>query len=300
MKKTIKYKTHPIYKALMWLMLILTVSALFFAWAVFAAAEMKEEKCEKMISECKYEAYLSFCEKLSELSKAEEAVAEVSRSAGEALGRYVMLSGLKIDPDALMGRLLSARIEGDEAAELLTLIEASNDSDEAIMAVIEAVEGGGDGGPPSRERKIDGWNWLSSQPEVKESCAKKLAERFIGGGGNVRAAESHVFPPVYAYVNGNACAEITRMGGRLIRVCKLPVGSASRRGRLECVAAAERFLRDAGISGAELASCSECADGVDCRFSVGRAGDANVTVEVAFCGATVVYFDAYEYYRWRQ
>lgn len=300
MKKTIKYKTHPIYKSLMCLMLIVTVSALVFAWAVFAYAEEKEEECEKTISKCKYEAYLTFCEKLTELAEAEGERVEVSRSASEALCRYMMLSDLKADQDALTGRLLSAEIYGDNAGELLDLMKTAEGSDEAILSVIEAVGASENTAMRSRERKNDGWRWLSSQPEVKEAYAEKLAKRFIGGGGNVRAAESHVFPPVYAYVNGNACAEITRMGGRLIRVCKFPVGSAVGRDRLECIASAECFLRDTGINGAKLTACETDSVGVSCSFSVGREKGANVTVKVAFCGASVVYFDAYEYYRWRQ
>ncbi len=301
MKKTIKYKTHPIYKALMWLMLIVSVSAFVFAWAVFASAEAKEEKCEKMILKCKYEAYLSFCEKLSELAKADEKSAVMSKSAAEALGRYVMFSsGVQADPDALIDRLLSAEIYGEEAEKLIDLIKAVEDADDAMLSVIEAAERAESEYVRSPGRKSDGWKWLSSQPEVKATYAEKLAERFIGGGGNVRATVSHSFPLVYSYANGNACAEITRMGGKLIRFYKFPIGNAVIRDRDECIASAERFLRDAGISGGKLMLCEVDSEGVFCTFYVCGDAAANVTVNVAFGGATVVYFDAYEYYRWRQ
>lgn len=299
MKKNVKYKTHPIYKALFCLLFIVTVSAVVFAWAMFAYAETKADECKRKIDGCEYEAYLSFYENLIGLTTSERNETYFSQLAGEALGRYIMFSELHADLDALYELLVSGEVDKTQAEELLTVIESATDADAAVLSAAAVANGWESGGVRSSERSSGGWRWLSAQPEVKKLNAEKLAERYIGGGGDVDAVESHTFPLVYAYSNGNAYAEVTRAGGRLIRLCKFPLGTATLRSEAECVASAERFLREVKLTDVSLVSRNTDGEAVKCVFSTDEKAAATVCVTVALRGATVIYFDAYEYYKWR-
>lgn len=302
MKKTVKYKTHPIYKALTWLMLTITVAALLFAWAVYVSAGTKERMYGSAMESCGYEAYLSFCEKLGVIAESDDGTetAYASVAAGEALSRYVLFSDIETDADALRGLLMSGQVGKEEAEELLRVLSEGGTRDEAVSAAIKTALEWGKDPTISSERDSGGWRWLSSLPEVKETEASKTAARFIGGGGKVRRGESHTFPLVYSYVNGNASAEVTRMGGRLIRMYKFPIGSAEKRTVEQCALSAERFLRDAGIKDAELYSAELVGDVAELKFappSETEESARSISVNVALSGATVIYFDAYEYYR---
>lgn len=297
MKKTVKYKTHPIYKALAWLMLTVTVAALLFAWAVYASAGAKERRYDSALRACEYEAYLSFCEKLGVIADTDDAEATeyASVAAAEALSRYILFSELDADADVLRELLMSGAVGKERAAELLSAVSVAKTRADAVISVIKIAEGWGETASHSSARNAGGWEWLSSLPEVKERDAAKTAERFIGGGGRVRGAESHTFPLVYAYVNGNASAEVTRMGGRLIRMYKFLLGTAEKRTETECVLSAERFVRDAGIKDAELLSCDVREETAECVFA--SETGAQIIVRVSYSGAAVIYFDAYEYYK---
>lgn len=282
-------------------MLTVTVAALLFAWAVYASAGAKEKRYDAAMEACEYGAYVAFTEKLRVIAETEgDAASYAAAAAGEALSRYMLFSGLDADADGLYGLLVSGAVDSGTAAELISAVDKGKTREESVLAAIEIARGMENNSRVSAERDEGGWEWLSSLPEVKEADAQKTAERFIGGKGKVRGAVSHTFPLVYAYVNGNASAEVTRMGGRLIRMYKFPIGTAQRRGEEECVSAAERFLRSAGIKDAEVVSQTSDADGMTFVFVSGEDGDGGeVSVKVAFAGATVIYFDAYEYYKYR-
>ncbi len=294
--KTVVYKTHPVYKALTWLMLTFTVAALLFAWAVYADAKIQKREYESVRAACEYEAYLSFFDAIDNIASEKGDVREESRLAAESLSRFVMFSESKADTGVLRELLLDGGVDPTLAMEISRIAESSDTPRAAIERAAEAVKAHRIATHGSDERAREGeWSFMSL-PEVKERSARELAERVIGGGGEVRLAESHSYPPVYSYVNGNATAEVTRMGGRLIRMCKFPLGTAEVRGDGECLLSAEAFLKTARITGTELSSVLTEKDSVTYVFSSSDGG-REITVKVSRQGASVIFFDAYGYYK---
>ncbi len=299
--KTVVYKTHPIYKAFVWLMLTVTLAALLFAWAVYASATASENRYAAAMKSAAYEAYLSLCESVGGIANEEGNAQAHSRLAADALSRYALFSEEKLDASTLRELFFTGQIDPSRAKALWEVLSSAGSGKEAmadaVASAVRLAEQWSDGAViRSANVRADGWRRLSVLPEIREQRARALAERVIGGGGEVRLAESHTFPLVYVYTNGNATAEISRMGGKLLRMCIFPLGSASKRTDAECFASAERFLEAAGITDASLMQASSGEESISYIFAP-EEGGASVVITVARGGAEIIFFDAYEYYR---
>ncbi len=294
MKKKVIYRTHPVYKAVTALSATVAISALAYAWATDIMADGREKRYTDALSACEYEAYLSFTDAIEMLASGDKD-ASASGLAAEALSRYVIFSGTETDTEALSELLLSGKADAESAKAILRALAEGEDAEESMAKAAKAAEEFGKSSRISSGRRGEGEWRFSSLPEVKERTARELAERLIGGGGEVRQAESHAYPLIYVYENGNATAEISRMGGRLLRMCIFPMGDAAERNEKDCLSKAEAFLEHAKIRGEELFSTLTEPDTVTYVFAC--EGGGKVTVRVAKKGATVIFFDAYEYYK---
>lgn len=148
---------------------------------------------------------------------------------------------------------------------------------------------------------IETYSLLREYPEVSEEEARRIASKLIGGGATLSLAVNHTFPLVYTFYCENACADVTRMGGFLIRMTVYRDGNLSYRSEGECRAAAEKFLKRAKISGLSVLRCEKINDDNEYLYVFTVPGksedDGAVYITVSTSGARVSRFDATEYYK---
>lgn len=145
------------------------------------------------------------------------------------------------------------------------------------------------------------YSLLREYPEVSVEEARRVASKLIGGGATLTLAVNHTFPLVYTFYCENACADVTRMGGFLIRMTVYRDGNLSPRDEAECRAAAETFLKRAKIKGLSVLRCEKTKDEDEYLyvFAVPEKdeSDGAVYITVNTSGARVSRFDATEYYK---
>lgn len=309
-EKKRKYKTHPIVKSLFALtvmIMLLSIGAAYgmYLYTVSVAAEYSSARAA-----ARYEAYLSLCEEIRRTDGDDATAAAALRGAGESMSRYLLFAEEKPQGgEALRDALLSGTVSRESCERLRAVLDANAKDYDA--AVAKAASLAADAVSGMRQRTAlgdsDGWDELKERAEVREAKAHAAARSFVGGGVTLTEAENHSFPLVYSYVCENAAVDITRMGGRLLRMWCYRVGDAERKGDGACRCAATEFLRRAGIADAEMVSEEATADEVRylfCRVTASLSGevtdeDAAVKITVARGGARVSFFDATDYYKYR-
>lgn len=147
----------------------------------------------------------------------------------------------------------------------------------------------------------DTYYLLRGYPEVSEEEARRVASKLIGGRAMLSSAVNHTFPLVYTFYCENACADVTRMGGLLIRMTVCRDGNLSPRGERECRLVAKTFLNRAKIKGLCLLRYEKMKNEDEYLYvftAPGRSeGDGAVYITVNTSGARVSKFDATEYYK---
>ncbi len=307
-EKKKKYKTHPIVKSILALTVTITLLSLGAVYGMYLYTVSVAEEYSLARAAARYEAYLSLCEAIGQTDGDDATRAAALRGAGESMSRYLLFAEEKPQgSEALRDLLLSGAVPSELCVHLRAVLDANAaDYDAAVIkaAVMTADETVG-----IRQRTTasdgNGWDELKECSEVRETKAHAAARRFIGGGASLTAAENHSFPLVYSYVCENAAVDITRMGGKLLRMWCYRIGDAEPKSDRECREAATEFLRRAGIADAEVTSVEVSEDEVRyqfCRVTKAPTGEvtdegAAVKITVARRGARVSFFDATDYYK---
>lgn len=288
-----KYKTHPLVGAALALSLLLTAAVCAASFGFYMYVEKQNREALEMREKCAEEAYLCLCENLG---------LREMRAAAEALSRLELFGGCG-EADDLRAAIISGNVD-EETAEALrealdgsaTVYEAVADADRAAGKTLVESDTAAGGGS---------WAALRDLDEIGTNEAHKLASRYVGGGVTLEQAENRTFPPVYTFMCKNASADITRAGGKLLRMYVYRHGGAVEKSDEHCRAAAEKFIESAGVKGAVLVSEEAGEDEVGYvfagSFSLGDetvvCPDETVKVGVSRRGAAVCFFDAAVYYR---
>lgn len=304
MKKNGKYRTHPLVGALLALSLAVTAATSAAAWAEWRYIEKSEREIRERYDMCALEAYVSMCEAI------EDGDAE---TAADALSRCELYCG-QGEFASLRARILKNDIVDLDIADAGDVIAAVGDGDAAslIADVLRRADRAGGvaatGAGNIASVSSAGWETLRNKLDVKPDAALAVARRAVGGGALMHASQSRTFPLVYAFTCKNGAAEVTRAGGRLLRMYVYRHGSAQKRGCDECRQAAVDFVDDACIG--ECALTDEAYDGGEYRYTFCGSfyfgghrvvvPDEVVTVCVDEDGASVCGFDASEYYRYHK
>ncbi len=293
-----KYKTHPIVKALLSLSLLLMAAVIAASWGFYRYVRAGEAKTAELCERCAYEAYVSLCENM---------VRGEGRAAADALCRLVLFSDCG-EAEALRDVILSGRVDADiiDAVSLTGEGEVAERISAAIKRADSTAQGKrrfytGEGVP------CGGWETLSDMPEVERGEAHRIAASYLGGGVTLTEAENHGFPLVYTFMCKNAAVDVTRAGGRLLRLYVYRHGTAGACGPDECREAAEAFIKKAGIYDAELVSSARGEAGYDFAFCAAHETDGErvfcvdevIKVGVAEAGGGIRFFDAGAYYEKR-
>ena len=304
MKKNGKYRTHPLVGGLLALSLAVTAATSAAAWAEWKYIEKSEREIRERYDMCALEAYVSMCEAI------EDGDAE---TAADALSRCELYCGHG-EFASLRARIMQNDIVDIDIDDADDVIAAVRDGGTATLiadvlrradsAVGAAATGAGNVASVSSA----GWETLRNKLDVKPDAALAVAREAVGGGALMHTSQSRSFPLVYAFTCKNGAAEVTKAGGRLLRMYVYRHGSAQKRGPDECRQAAVDFVDDAGIG--ECALTDEVYDGGEYRYTFCGAfyfgghrvvvPDEVVTVTVDEDGASVCGFDASEYYRHRK
>lgn len=292
-----KYRTHPLVGAALALSLLLAAAVCAASYGFYRYVKKENEATLDMRSRCAYEAYLSLCESLGRRE---------TESAAEALSRCKLFGGCG-EADDLCAAIMSGNVSRETAEELRRALDGSVSVYEAVMRAdaaagraLKAEEG--DGGAP-RPR----WETLAACAEITDAEAHKLAADTVGGGVTLTRAENHTFPLVYTYTCKNAAADITRAGGKLLRMYVYRHGGARIRSGDECRRSAESFVKEAGIHGCVLISEEETPDGYDYVFcgtfslmgTTVTCPEERIVVGVSRDGGGISFFDASGYYEMR-
>lgn len=283
--------------------------ALFLTAAVCAASygfyryiRIRAAEVEAMRDRCAYEAYVSLCENLGRRE---------TQAAADALSRCELFAECE-DPEALRFAIMSGNVDLNVTDALRSGLDGSDSScvAEAVKLANEAARRAFDDGAEevlgeSAVERQPMWETLDRRIEISEEEAHRIAAEYVGGGVTLTRAENHTFPLVYTYTCKNAAVDVTRAGGRLLRMYVYRQGGAVEKGAAACREAADNFLRDAGIIGCMLISHTANVDGYDYVFcgSFMLDGeeilclDETVKVGVDRNGARISFFDAFEYYK---
>ncbi len=301
MKKKVKtiYRTHPVYKAMVVMLLLVTAFTVVAGYLTYCSAERKAARYEALRERAAYEAYLTLCESVSAFCQCDsDDVKAYVRIGAEAAARLDLFSDFGSEAlTEYVGRLGG---KPSEASMLSVILDPERDDWRG--AVREATELANENGVKDAvgERSADGeWRLLRECAEVNEAAARTVAREYIGGGVGLASAENHSFPLVYSFVCENAAADVTRMGGKLYRMWAFRIGDAEKCGEAECREAAVSFLRRAGIRDAELSSETYAAEDISYVFSVPGIDYCRAIVTVRRRGGKVSFFDAEDYYRYR-
>lgn len=297
-----RYRTHPLVKAALFTSLFLAAAAcaasyVFYRYVSVRAAEVKDIK-----ERCAYEAYISLCENIG---------LRQTQAAADALSRCELFAECG-ETEALRLAIMSGSVDAEVADALRSGLERNTTScvadavrlaDEAAKRTVAA--GGAAVLGESTETRLPMWETLDRRIEISEEEAHRIAAEYVGGGATLTRVENHTFPLVYTYTCKNAAADVTRAGGRLLRMYVYRQGGAEEKGATACQRAAEDFLREAGIRGGMLLSQTENGSGYDYVFcgSFLLDGeeilclDETIGVGVDSHGARICFFDAFEYYK---
>lgn len=300
--KTKRYNTHPIVKASISLFLLIAVLSLTASFLFYKYSLGIIEEYEKKTAKAMREAYLEFTEKIDEGD---------GEGAAAALSRYALFFGDSIDEkiETVSNYLLNGSFSKEDSERINSIVSEYGDDEEGAIGKLadlfydrvherDAVSVGGE---------EEYWRVLREKAEVEKYEAKRIAEKFVGGGVTLTLEESHTFPLVYVYSCDNAVVEISRMGGRLISMWRYPLGSPTERTDAACRSAAREFVYEAGITGAYILNEEKAQDGIRYTFcGISWVGDEEaffidekIEVTVNRYGARIVGFDASEYYKWR-
>lgn len=298
-KRDRRYKTHPLVKAglIMAAMVTAAVCAASYGFYRYVMNEASETAVSR--ERCAYEAYVSLCE---DIARGEAGAAADALSRCELFAGCGEMASLR---EAILSELVNERIADalsiDGAATPEAIRRAVKSADKAAAETVG-------GGARVLGESTDGgsfWATLEGRVMISEDKARDVAAEMIGGGASLSAAKNHTFPLVYTFVCKNASADITRMGGRLLRFYSFRRGGADVRTEDECREAARAFVKKAEIADAVLDSAREDRDGYEYTFrgtldvdgeTVEAIGE-DITVRVARAGARVYFFDAFEYYK---
>ncbi len=293
------YRTHPLVKACLALSLMLTAAVITASWGFYTYVKSEEEETLRLRERCAYEAYVSL---LGDMMRGE------STAAAEALSRFELFSGCSAD--SLRAAIISDAAETD-MSDIIEKLELSDRGD-VITRLSDAVKRA-DAAAADTVRKLreepaeaGGWAILRGVDEVGQVEALKTAADALGiDKSSLSAAENRGFPPVYTFSCKNAAVDVTRAGGRLLRLYAYRHGTAKERGEEACREAAEDFLRRAGIRDAAAVSSDEDAEGYNFIFCAAHklgqervlCPDEVIRVGVCRAGGVVRLFDASEYYK---
>ena len=279
--------------------LLLTAAVCLASYGFYRYVAGKDVRSADMRDRCAYEAYVSLCENIvrGETGAAADALSrcELFSDCGEVGSlRYAILTET-VDETVTEALALNGRITSSDVAEA---VRRADRAAEELVGDLPRVLGETAG-------ESSFWATLAGKEAVTEGEARKTAARHIGGGVSLTAAENHSFPLVYTFVCKNASADVTRMGGRLLRFYAFRHGDAGIRSVGDCRDAARRFIESAGIRDGVLLSETEGDDDVEFVFCGSfildgvrvAALEETVTVRVTRAGAGVYFYDAYEYYK---
>lgn len=301
MKKKVKtiYKTHPIYKAMVVMLMLITVFTVVAGYLTYRSAERKAARFETLRERAAYEAYLTLCESVSALCHCDgDDFKAYVHIGAEAAARLDLFSDF--GSEALTEYVGRLEVKPSEASLLAVILDPEKDDWRGAVREATELAKEHDTKDAGSVRSADGeWKLLRECMEVREVAARAVAREFIGGGVGLASAENHSFPLVYSFVCENAAADVTRMGGKLYRMWVFRIGSADECGADECREAAVSFLRRAGIRDVELTDETYTADEISYVFSVPGNADCRTIVRVRRCGGKVSFFDAEDYYRYR-
>ena len=314
-KSRYRYKTHPLVGALLALSMMVTLATSAAAYAEWRYIDNMRRAYRERYEKCALESYITMCEaiKNGDAKTAADALSRCELYCGEGefsslRARILSNDIVGIDIDGIAGTDSIIRAAGDGGKNTVNADVASLIAGELRRA--DRKSRGSDGGENvSAAVYSAGWETLKNKLEISSDDALGIARDAIGGGALLHAAENHTFPVVYTFTCKNGAAEVTRSGGRLLRMYMYRHGTAEARGADVCRQRAEDFVSDAGLRDCILVG-EDKSDGGEYRYTFCgtfyyggycvTVPDETVTVTVDENGAAVCGFDASEYYRCRK